>query len=143
MANSLYIKGGRKHERAICEAVAIYCCKKLLPKVRSLEIEIELKNIKGDVVGYCMMEDDNKTYTIEIQKGMSVRQLVTTVAHEMVHVKQYYRKEMNDQLTSSGRAKWKGKTVDADTDYMDLPWEKEAFRLQETLADDMWKNDLI
>lgn len=143
MANSLYVKGGTKQERAMVETVVTYCCKKLLPRVRTLEIEVQMKNIPGDTVGFCMMEEDNKTFSLEIQKGMKVRELVATVAHEMVHVKQYYRKEMNDYITSSGRAKWKGTTIDANTKYMDLPWEKEAFRLQETLADEVWNNNLI
>ena len=143
MANFIYVTGGLKTERKVTEDTIAFCLKKLLPRVRSLEIEVKLKNIKGDAIGYCLMEDNTRTFTLEIQKGQKLKDLITTVTHEMVHVKQYYRKEMNDSLTTSGNAKWKGKRVAPDTTYYDLPWEKEAYRMQDTLANEIWEKGLV
>jgi hypothetical protein len=53
---------------------------------------------------------------------------LTTLAHEMVHVKQFARGELEPSLT-----RWK-KRVDDFDDYWDQPWEKEAIRLQHKLA---------
>ena len=53
---------------------------------------------------------------------------VSTLAHEMVHVKQFARNELDDQLTF-----WKGRNH-SNTDYWDQPWEKEARRLQHKLV---------
>ena len=49
---------------------------------------------------------------------------LSTLAHEMVHVKQFARCELDENLT-----RWKGRDH-ASTEYMDQPWEKEARKLQ-------------
>jgi hypothetical protein len=54
---------------------------------------------------------------------------LSTLAHEMVHVKQFARKELNPSLT-----KWKSRSNVSDIDYWDQPWEKEARRLQHKLV---------
>lgn len=62
---------------------------------------------------------------------------VSTLAHEMVHVKQFARNELNDQLTF-----WKGRNHSS-TDYCDQPWEKEARRLQHKLVQEFDLNQEI
>lgn len=53
---------------------------------------------------------------------------LSTLAHEMVHVKQFARKELTGNLQH-----WKGRDH-SDTDYWDQPWEKEARRLQHKMV---------
>tara|TARA_B110000503_G_scaffold85316_1_gene129716 strand:+ start:805 stop:993 length:189 start_codon:yes stop_codon:yes gene_type:complete len=55
---------------------------------------------------------------------------MSTLAHELVHVKQFARGELSDNLQY-----WKGKDC-SDTDYWKQPWEKEARRLQKKLMND-------
>ena len=56
----------------------------------------------------------------------------------MVHVKQYYRKE------TDGYGKvWKKKSIPENTGYYDLPWEKEAYRMQDKLAQLVWDADVL
>ena len=143
MTNCVDVRGGTRLEREIVQETIAYCMKVLLNRFRTLEIEVKIKNIKDDAVGYCMMGDTNREFEIEIQKGMTIKELVTTVCHEMVHVKQYARKEMTDVLTTSGKAHWKGKLVHPDTKYYELPWEKEAYKMQDNLANGVWENNLI
>ena len=81
--------------------------------------------------------------TIEIDKKMGINELVTTICHEMVHVKQYARNEMTDECVQYGAATWKGRKVNPKTTYYDLPWEKEAYRLQDGLALKVWKSGEI
>jgi len=52
---------------------------------------------------------------------------LTTLAHEMVHLKQYLRKEIDWNLSA-----WKGKDYD-NSDYWDAPWEIEARKFQTKL----------
>jgi hypothetical protein len=53
---------------------------------------------------------------------ITLMEMATTLAHEMVHVKQYVYGETNEKLT-----RWKGERVDSDTiDYWVQPWEIEA-----------------
>lgn len=56
--------------------------------------------------------------------------LVHTIAHEIIHCKQFAKKELSKQLN-----KWKGEAVSSDTDYWDQPWEKEAYLKQDELFD--------
>jgi len=53
---------------------------------------------------------------------------LSTLAHEMVHVKQFARGELSSSLQH-----WKGRDH-TDTEYWDQPWEKEARRLQNKMV---------
>ena len=43
--NQVEISGGKSKEREIVEATVHWCIKKLMPRVRTLEIEVAIKNI--------------------------------------------------------------------------------------------------
>jgi hypothetical protein len=130
------VTGGPAKEREIVEKTVHWCIKKLLPRVRTLDIEVKLT--KCDAYGYCLMTDNHKTFELEIRKGMNLYDLISTVCHEMVHVKQYFRKEMDDESM-----RWKSRQLPLEVEYMDRPWEKEAFRMEEKLAIECFKNIAI
>ena len=136
--NYIEVNGGNKFQRKIAEKVVQFCIKEMMPRVRTLEIEVKICKFKSDCVGFCMMGDTNREIEIEVSKDLTLKDFVTTVAHEMVHAKQYYRKEMDDFGT-----RWKKKTIKEGTDYYDLPWEKEAYRLQDKLAQKIWDADIL
>ena len=64
-----------------------------------------------------------------LDKNVDTKDLIRTVIHEMVHIKQYIRKEMDSEIVGS-RMRWKSKTYPYDIKYDDMPWEKEANRLE-------------
>ncbi len=136
--NLVEVTGGKKYQRDIAQKVVYQMIEVMMPRMRTLEIEVKIRKISGDAIGYCMQEDTNRKFTIDIQKDLSLRDFVTTVCHEMVHVKQYARNEMS----AYGR-KWKKKKVSIDTEYFELPWEKEAYRLQDKLAQEVWDADIL
>jgi len=136
--NLVEVNGGNKFQREIVQKTVGFMIKELMPRVRTLDITVNIKKLTGDAVGWCMMGDDNREFEIECSKDLTLKDLVTTICHEMVHVKQYYRKEMSDT-----GFKWKAKTVPQDTKYFDLPWEKEAYRLQDGLAQKVWDADIL
>ena len=142
--NLVVAEGGNKTQRDIAEKVVDFMIGQLLPRHRTLDIEIQLKNLNDEnAVGYCMMEENNRQFTIEVDRKLGIKELVTTICHEMIHVKQYARKEMDD-WSGKGLARWKGKTFNAEkTDYYNLPWEKEAYRLQDKYANLVWKEEII
>ena len=141
--NSVVVEGGNKTQREICEKVVHYMITQLMPRMRTLDIEVQLKNLTGDAVGFCMMEENNRMFTIEADKKMGIKDLVTTICHEMIHVKQYARKEMDD-WSGVGLARWKGRTFNAaNTNYYNLPWENEAYRLQDKFANMVWNEEII
>ena len=102
--NYVTANGGNKIQRKICEDVANFMIDRLMPRMRTLDIEINLQKLTGDVVGWCQMNDTNREFTLEISKDMTIKELVTTICHEMIHVKQYARKEMNDNLVENGQS---------------------------------------
>ena len=92
-----------------------------MPRMHTLDITVKLTSPKG-AMGYCLELDDNRTFEIEVDRNMRLRKLLETIAHEMVHVKQYARRELHPVHNS-----WMGKTYNPKTvDYWDLPWEIEA-----------------
>jgi hypothetical protein len=136
--NIIEVTGGNRFQREIAEKTVYEMISALLPRVRTLEIVVEIKKLTGDAVGWCMMEDTNKEFTIEVSKDLTLKDFVTTICHEMVHVKQYYRKE-----TCGYGEVWKGRKIDPKTAYYDLPWEKEAYRMQDKLAQLVWDADIL
>ncbi len=136
--NLVEVTGGKKYQRDIAQKVVYAMIDTLMPGMRTLDIEVKIRKISGDAVGYCMQEDTNRMFTIDVQKDLSLRDFITTICHEMVHVKQYARNEMD----CYGR-KWKTKVISDRVGYYDLPWEKEAYRLQDKLAQEIWDADIL
>ena len=118
---TISIKGGTKSQKKYVRSMVEFCSKTLMPRIHTLDIAIKLTSPKG-AMGYCLELDDNRTFEIEIDRNMRLRRLLETVAHEMVHVKQYARRELHPVHNT-----WCGKTYNPKkVSYWDLPWEIEA-----------------
>jgi hypothetical protein len=83
-------------------------------------------NKKLDAHGYASVTEfspSNKPrqFEIEIHPGIGAAEILRTLAHEMVHIKQYVHGEVNVNLT-----RWMGIKVD-EPDYWVQPWEIEAY----------------
>ena len=137
------VTGGNKYQREIVHKVIGWTIKQLkLSRMSSLDIPVILRNLRG-ADGFCSTEDDSRRkFIIEAHKTLGLRQLIMTLIHEMVHVKQFARNEMDD-FPINGRQRWKSGTVSKNVSYYDMPWEKEAIRLQEKLTDEFWREDQI
>lgn len=61
-------------------------------------------------------------YLIRISAGMTQKDLICTIFHELTHVKQYAYEELDLSFTS---AIWRGKTLSVG-EYYNQPWEREA-----------------
>ena len=131
--NYIEVNGGNKFQKKTAETVVAQMIKTLMPRMKTLEIEVQIKKLTGDAVGWCMMEDTNREFTIEVANNLTLKDFVTTICHEMVHVKQYARKE-----TCGYGKKWKGpkmidpKTANSTSMGCRLPWEKlKLYRMQD------------
>ena len=112
--------GGSKSQKKHVADMVEFCVKTLMPRLK-LDITVNLCKPTG-AMGYCLEADNNRTFELEIDKTQPLRGLLETVAHEMVHVKQYARGEL-----SPVKDIWMGKTYDPkEISYWDLPWEIEA-----------------
>jgi hypothetical protein len=115
------VTGGTKLQRQYVKSMVEFCIKTLMPRMRSLEISVKLCKPKG-ALGYCLELDTMREFELEIDKTQPMRKLLETVAHEMVHVKQFARREMHPE-----KDEWYGKTYNPKkVSYWDLPWEIEA-----------------
>lgn len=130
------VTGGTKNQRELVQSIAEWCAVKLMGTRLSnrVTVEIELRRDMGDTLGTAIWEDDNhrpREFTMEINSSNEIRlrKLLETVAHEMVHVKQYARCEMKDLLSRPiNIRKWQGNEINtSNISYWDLPWEIEAY----------------
>ncbi len=94
-----------------------------------LDIEIRLED-QGRNEGACNPLDTErrpKSFEIGIRPTMQRYKMLQCLAHEMVHVKQYAKGELSNELIT---AKWQGKTfklTNSMEDYFNWPWEIEAY----------------
>lgn len=116
--------------------VTEFFARKLMGKRLSKNLEIEIYNRTFKTkreMGYCFPHDDrpHRHFAIELNKMLSYPNQIETLAHEMVHVKQFARGEWKE--IGNGHHKWLGKSMYvSDEEYdkkyrsLKLPWEKEA-----------------
>lgn len=136
----------KKKTAELTEAVEFFARQLMHGKmVNNLTIDIE-KCHRLDVMGECINEDDTRNprwFTINLRDSKDDEDIVKTLAHEMVHVKQYAKNELAkvDQWVARKTArgvgkrlviasKWMGKIWKPSTkenEYWDCPWEIEAY----------------
>ena len=106
---------------------------------KNVHVSVKLtKNLKKkeQAYGFCHIIDDSlsrpREFMIELDASMRhpFSQILTWLAHEMVHLKQFVRKELWDY--ESGQVQWKTRSY-GKVHYADQPWEKEAYRLESEL----------
>jgi hypothetical protein len=144
----LNITGSTKTTRAMVTSTAAFGMIELgLRSLSSLKINIKLINMPTGNYGLCSANDEDdkpwqpmRNFTIEVNKNMGISMIVRTVLHELVHVKQFARGELDSKYKGM---RWKTAHVTDDVDYMDLPWEKEAYKMEEKLAAKFWRENLI
>jgi hypothetical protein len=130
--NITAIGSGRK-KREMAEDIALFAAMKLMPRLRDrLCIDINLipqLSQKDNVAGDCIWEDRHtrpREFTIRVDSTQPLQTMLETIAHEIVHVKQFARGELQD-TNSFNLSKWKGNNINLNkTHYYDLPWEIEA-----------------
>ena len=136
------IEGYRSHNQALNLAIgsaAEFIGEVLLGKRMSKNILLEIKLTKDmkqkeNAYGFCHITDDNlnrpREFLIEVDTSMRFKfdQIITWLAHEMVHLKQFVRRELCDYET--GNTQWKSRMFNRRVNYNDQPWEKEAYRLE-------------
>ena len=83
--------------------------------------------------GICSKTGD-KEISIAIDSALVLPQMLMTLAHEMVHAKQYVRGQYRGELSRNGKMKriWLGKQYTVA--YLKRPWEVEAFRRETELV---------
>lgn len=83
--------------------------------------------------GAVVLLGDRKIF-LSLDSKLSLEQLIQTLAHEMVHVKQYAKGQLKIVYPNRGKSyfTWLGKKYK--TNYYESPWELEAFSRERILA---------
>lgn len=130
-------KSFRNSQRAIIQAAIANSRHDLpMPGLKKLRVR-STKNNNWD--GWAMLEDDGSA-TITISRALKGAALFVCVAHEMTHISQYLRGDL--ESLDHKRFRWKGKVYKfsdkkmqnlSEKKYRKLPWEKEAYKYSEGL----------
>jgi hypothetical protein len=106
----IYVQGGTKNQRKYAYSLADYVCNKF---DISPDIEIYFRRLTNDhSLGGCVQIDKGE-YEVDLKRSMRMRDMLTTLAHELVHVKQYEFGELDHD-------------AEREFDYWDKPSEVEA-----------------
>ena len=106
-----------------------------LDELEDISVDVDFTDL--DVEGHCIDGGDGD-FSIEVQKGLPMREKMIVLMHELVHMKQHIAGELDfggliidkDGLKCK-MTTWMGEEFDEDgTDYFDRPWEIEAFGRQ-------------
>jgi hypothetical protein len=110
----------KKFDTALLDKAVSFACDYLN---LDLDLTIEFESLKRHQCGFCDYDDDEVIVTIA--KRLSLREMIATLFHEMVHVQQY----------DSGRlehgCKWLGEVYKCA--YEELPWEIEAHEMESVM----------
>ncbi len=114
----------------VTEAVRFYASTLMNRQlVKNLTVKVSFKD--KDVDGFCNTDDDlakPREFALQINPKRSVKAILTALAHEMVHVKQYATGESKQYERTPYVTKFRGVMVNTETmDYWDLPWEIDAY----------------
>lgn len=136
----VYVIGGSASQKRRADSMVRYCANQLFPRMKTLSITVRLTKISDGAHGYCTpyfhswKADRPRDFELEIEQRSHLRLVLETIAHEMVHVKQYARGEL---YYSPHREKhrWRGRWINYRISYSQQPWEKEAFKNEKPLVD--------
>jgi hypothetical protein len=136
--------GGLKKDRELAEDVMWFCMDILMPRMRTLCIDLEFtKTLEDGAMGFTHMGEDDKDMIIQIDHRLSRIEgrdkLIETVAHEMVHVWQMATGRLKDKFRGGYKQLWKCKDGKyrnyRNTAYDRQPWETQAYALEGKLAE--------
>ena len=135
----LVLKGQIKHKAKVEKYVHSLCKELGINRMYSKVIFLTFKTTLADgSQGLCWGDLKEGYCEISIAresegKKIHHEEMMQTLAHEMVHCKQYFRGELNGWNQS-----WKGKKP-RNYKYENAPWEKEAYAKEEDLYDYCWR----
>jgi len=142
----VYVRGALQSELSksrLCRAVEFYAeqlglSQNLRDKI-TLFVRIEKQPIEGSFVGLCTWLDEQvrpREFSIRLYSE-KLSSMLCTLAHEMVHVRQYAKGQLRDLITVEDTVVWQGKRMHIDNvseEYLGQPWEEEAFSLEKKLS---------
>tara|TARA_Y100000310_G_scaffold237160_1_gene240413 strand:+ start:165 stop:683 length:519 start_codon:yes stop_codon:yes gene_type:complete len=136
----IYQRGGIKRHAIIKEAAKYYAAWLMdgdLVDELTVNIRVCKAGLGSNDMGVCtspnVWDSEKRSFDIRLRSSLSTYYMLKTLAHEMVHVKQF----ATNQLTGWHSATWNNVDFE-NTPYRIQPWEQEAFELEGTMLKDFW-----
>jgi len=153
---NVHVRGTSKKVTAEqIESAATFYLRRMLPRLhKKVRVFVKLARSKalarewssrsddGLIVhGFCTWLDSNhrpREFEIYINGDLSAKTILTALAHEIVHVKQWATGELKEYITNRPE-KWRG--VDyTDGNYYEFPWEIDAYENESVLYEEYMVN---
>jgi nitrate/nitrite-specific signal transduction histidine kinase len=124
------------NRKDLVRRAAVYFLSRLLPRKRNIQISIRVEDnlIENDsMYGGCYhMSKSPSKYKIRLDSSMSDYTLISTLAHEFVHVRQF---DENELIFTDSYSQWRGKYYQTDEfAETEEPWEVEPRKMESVLA---------
>lgn len=102
---------------------------------KHVDIELDFISLRG-MWGRCGIIDVHRgkcrDFGIQVNRNLCKKNQLLTLAHEMVHIKQFARGEFMD--LGKDRYQWKSRVLRLPMDqYLNFPWEIEAYGMEKKL----------
>jgi hypothetical protein len=124
-----------------------------LQKLGAFDCFVEIKNMTDNIQGTFNSGEDGQidlsaaiigsdvNYTIYIDPSLNRTDAINIIAHELIHLQQYYYDNLKVLDPLNGIVLWFGEKIDISKfPYDKRPWEIDAFQRQGDLASDMRKD---
>ena len=123
------IQGTSKKKTSLIRKVIEYMMNEL--KLKNIFIDVEVSNlfVNEKAYGFCSCQNVNE-FLIELDQTLNVQELIETICHEMIHVKQYATGEL---VEKGKKILYKNCLYESSCD--SSPWEKEAYEKEIIFAD--------
>lgn len=135
------VVGGSRKLKQQLHSLAAFTVAKLLPKIQHIDITVMLTHLQDtNAYGYCEAVsgpryDRPRIFEIEIHRVLPLDDMLLTLAHELVHVKQYAQSKLYYSHTKRCN-RWNGQWISQQG--QSAPWEIEAYSLEKILVEN-WK----
>lgn len=130
--------------KTVRRAVDFFMSQLLTPRVASnTSVTISVKKDIG-ADGYCSIHDDEddvyspKSFQIDVQSSKDFKEFLSTIAHEMVHMRQFRTRELKYR---ENHTNFRGRAYKLSTPYTKQPWETEAYKLEKVLVNKFLKEE--
>lgn len=94
---------------------------------KHIALRVDFRKFSKYFHGFVTVDDYNnaghpRSFVIEVNRNDTENEILKTLAHELIHCRQYAKQELNEEMSM-----WQGKFVNSDKiPYDEQPWEIEA-----------------
>ena len=141
--NHVVISGRVKNKKRIEQYIHALAKELNIHRMWSKVIFVKFrKSLEDDAQGLCWGDYNDGYAEIKIAREslgepVEYEEMLKTIAHEMVHARQFLRKQLNGYTNS-----WMGRKP-RNYKYENRPWEKEAHGLEEELYQKCWNHTKV